>query len=81
MFITENPFSLLSETLPVSFIQAYVILMFVLVVGGTIIDVVHKKSAEYFFQNAERAKKNAKRQLSAGDKSSVLVKTIAGLLA
>jgi len=77
LFITENPFSLLSETLPVSFIQAYVILMFVLVVGGTIIDVVHKKSAEYFFQNAERAKKNAKRQLSAGDKSSVLVKTIA----
>lgn len=76
MFITDNPFSLLSETLPVSLIQAYVVLMFLLVVGGTIFDVVHKKSATYFFDKAERAKRNAKRQLSSSERRAALVQTI-----
>lgn len=76
MFITDNPFSVLSETLPAALIQAYVLAMFVLVVAGTLIDVVHKKSATYFFENAERAKKNAKVELSSSQRTSVLVKTI-----
>jgi hypothetical protein len=76
LFIIDNPFSLLSETLSAALIQTYVILMFLLVVGGTVIDVLHKKSATYFFENAEKAKKNAKRQLSSSERRSVLVKTV-----
>jgi hypothetical protein len=30
--------------------QAYVVLMVLLVIGGTLLDVVHKKSAKYFFE-------------------------------
>lgn len=75
--ITDNPFSYLSEILPVGLIQAYVLLMFVLVVGGTLIDVIHKKSATYFFANAEKARKAAKRQLSSSERRSIAIKTVA----
>ncbi|MGD9783117.1 MAG: hypothetical protein AB7E80_10665 [Hyphomicrobiaceae bacterium] len=75
--ITDNPFSALSETLPVSLIQAYVLAMFVLVVLGTLIDVVHKKSATYFFANAQKAQKQAKKKLSSADRRAVAFKTVA----
>ena len=51
--------------------------MFILVVGGTILDMMHKKSAQYFFENSEKAKKNAKRTLSGGEKTSLAVATLA----
>jgi hypothetical protein len=50
--------------------------MFLMVVGGTILDTVHKKSAKYFFENAQRAQKRAKRTLSSGEKSSLAIKTV-----
>ncbi|MCP3852216.1 MAG: adenylyl-sulfate reductase [Gammaproteobacteria bacterium] len=56
--------------------QAYVIAMFVLVVGGTIIDTLHKKSAQYFFENSEKAKSNATRQVSSGEKTSLAIQTL-----
>jgi len=37
----------------------------------------HKKSAQYFFENAEKAKKNAKRTLSGGEKAGLAVATLA----
>ena len=51
--------------------------MFIMVVVGTILDMMHKKSAKYFFENAEKAKKNAKRTLSGGEKASLAVATVA----
>jgi len=51
--------------------------MVIMVVGGTILDMLHKKSAQYFFENAEKAKKNAKRTLSGGEKASLAVSTVA----
>ncbi|MGD2161419.1 MAG: adenylyl-sulfate reductase, partial [Gammaproteobacteria bacterium] len=57
--------------------QGYVILMVLLVIGGTILDMMHKKSAEYFFQNSKRAQKDAKRTLSGGEKASLAVQTVA----
>jgi hypothetical protein len=51
--------------------------MFIMVVGGTILDMMHKKSAKYFFENAEKAKKNAKRTLGGGEKVSMAVATVA----
>ena len=51
--------------------------MVVLVIVGTVLDMAHKKSAQYFFENAEKAKKSAKRTLSGGEKASMAVATVA----
>ena len=72
-----NPFAQLSALLSPSILQGYIILMFILVVVGTILDMAHKKSAQYFFENAEKAKKNAKRTLGGGEKVSMAVATVA----
>ena len=76
--IVNNPFSELSAVIAPLIMQGYVILMFLLVVGGTILDMVHKKSARYFFENSKEAQKQAKRTLSGGEKASHAVKTVAG---
>ena len=48
-----NPFAELSGLIPPVAMQIYVILMAILVVGGTLLDTIHKKSAQYFFKNSE----------------------------
>jgi len=75
--ITSNPFSELSAFVSPAVMQGYIILMVLLVVGGTIIDMIHKKSAEYFFENAKKAKKNAKRTVGGGEKIGLAVSTVA----
>ncbi len=72
-----NPFAELSATIPASAMQTYVVLMFLAVVGGTIIDTLHKKSAQYFFENAQKARQSAKRTVSGGEKVSLAVSTLA----
>lgn len=74
---TVNPFSQLSGLVSPLAMQAYVILMVLLVAGGTIIDTIHKKSAKYFFKNAEKAKARASRQVSSVEKVSIAVQTVA----
>ncbi|MEJ2620807.1 MAG: adenylyl-sulfate reductase [Candidatus Thiodiazotropha sp.] len=74
---TTNPFSELSGTISPETMQFYVVLMVILVVGGTIIDIIHKKSAQYFFENSKKAEKNAKRTVSSGEKVSLAVQTVA----
>ncbi|MEW8506879.1 MAG: adenylyl-sulfate reductase [Candidatus Thiodiazotropha sp.] len=56
--------------------QIYVVLMIVMVIGGTILDMIHKKSAQYFFENSKKAEKNAKRTVSSGEKVSLAVQTV-----
>jgi len=72
-----NPFVELSGFITPAIMQAYVVLMFLLVIGGTILDVLHKKSAQYFFENSKKAQKSAKRTLSGGEKNGLLLKTVA----
>lgn len=72
----SNPFLGLPESITPSMMIFYIILMFLLVLGATIIDVLHKKSAQYFFENAEKAKKQATRTVSSGEKTSIAIKTI-----
>jgi len=74
--ITSNPFAELSSQIPVAVMQGYIILMVLLVVGGTILDMMHKKSAKYFFLNAEKSKKNAKRKVGAGTKIAITAKVL-----
>ena len=73
----NNPFADLATVISPGLIQAYVVLMFILVVGGTIIDMIHKKSATYFFDKAEKAKASRERELGGGEKNAILIKTIA----
>jgi hypothetical protein len=72
-----NPFAELSGPIPPIAMQIYVILMAILVVGGTLLDTIHKKSAKYFFENSEKQKKMASREVSGGEKVSIAVKTLA----
>jgi hypothetical protein len=74
---TSNPFAELSASIPVNVMQGYIILMVLLVIGGTIIDMLHKKSAKYFFENAKKAQKSAKRTVGGGEKVAIAVKVLA----
>ena len=74
---TNNPFSILSETVPTIAMQTFVIVMGLLVVVGTLVDIIHKKNVRYFFENAKKAKKAAKKKLSTGETTSVIIKTVA----
>ncbi len=76
MFDT-SPFHDLLGFLTPAVMQAYVILMFLAVIAGTIIDVVHKRSAEYFFENAQKAQRSAKRTVGGGEKAALAVSTLA----
>ncbi len=76
MFMS-NPFSELSASISPGIMQAYIILMILLVVGGTILDMIHKKSAQYFFENAKKAKKSATRTVDTGEKASIAIKVLA----
>jgi hypothetical protein len=74
---TINPFSELAGLISPFAMQVYVIVMVILVVGGTLLDTLHKKSARYFFENAEKASKMASRTVSGGEKVGIAVKTVA----
>ena len=75
MFMS-NPFSELSSFISPAIMQGYIVLMVLLVIGGTILDMIHKKSAQYFFENAKKAKKSAKRTVSVGEQSTIAVKVL-----
>jgi len=77
--ITTNPFAQLnasSDFITSGLMQAFIVLMILLVIGGTIFDVLHKKSAKYFFENTKKGQKNAKREVSSSARKSLMLKTV-----
>ena len=74
---TGNPFAALSADISPAFMQGYVIVMFLLVVAGTLFDVWHKGSAEYFFRNWRKSKAKDVKQLTGGDLAAIAVQTVA----
>jgi len=74
--LTSNPFEPLSAVISPEVMQGYVVLMVLLVIGGTLLDVVHKKSAKYFFEKGQSLKKIAKREVSGGEKMGLAVGTV-----
>ena len=72
---TVNPFAELSASIPPAVMQAYVVIMIVLVVAGTLFDVVHKGSATYFFANWRKSKSNGSKTIGGGEWVSLAVKT------
>ena len=74
--LSINPFSILAETVSPIYMQVFVIVMAILVVVGTLLDIIHKKNVKYFFDNAKKAKLSATKTLSTGEKITVVSKTI-----
>jgi len=72
----SSPFHDLLGFLSPTIMQIYVVAMFLAVVGGTILDTIHKRSAQYFFENAQKAQKAAKRTVSGGEKASLAISTL-----
>ena len=74
--LTHNPFAELSASIPPAVMTAYVVLMAVLVVAGTLFDVIHKGSARYFFVNWRTAKSRGSRQVGGGELMSLAIRTL-----
>ena len=71
---SSNPFAELSASISPSVMQTYIIVMAILVAVGTIYDVLHKKSAQYFRANMARSKAEGTK-VGGGEKISMAVKT------
>jgi hypothetical protein len=71
---TSNPFAELSGSIAPSVMQTYIVVMVVLVVMGTIYDVLHKKSAKYFRANMKKSKA-AGTSVGGGEIISIAIKT------
>ncbi|TVQ87870.1 MAG: adenylyl-sulfate reductase [Chromatiaceae bacterium] len=74
--ITSNPFAELSVLIPPAVMQAYVILMVLAVIGGTLLDIRHKKSAKYFFEKGQSLKQFALREVNRAEKIRIAVSTL-----
>ena len=74
--LTLNPFAELSASIPPFVMQTYVVIMMLLVAGGTVYDTLHKKSAQYFFRNWRKAGSTGTRPVSAGEMASLAVRTV-----
>ncbi len=72
---TSNPFAELSAFVPPGMMQLFVVVMALLVVGGTLFDVIHKQSAKYFFENMRAAQRRAKKEVGGGEKLGIAVQT------
>ena len=73
--LTVNPFAELSVSIPPAFMQTYIVIVVLLVAGGTLFDMIHKKSAKYFFSDWNKAKSSSTRQVSSGEMVSLAVQT------
>ncbi len=73
----HNPFAALSASIPPIAMQTYVVVMFLLVVCGTLIDLTHKGSARYFFKHRQVVSFGATRRVSAGEAAALAAETIA----
>ena len=73
--LSSNPFSILSETISPLAMQSFIVAMILLIVIGTVIQMIHHKNLTYFFNNAKKAKLAATKELGIGEKTSIIAKT------
>jgi hypothetical protein len=72
---TSNPFAGISASISPGVMQAFVVLMVVLVAAGTLFDILHKGSARYFFENWRRSKSRGAKEVSGGKMVSIAIRT------
>ena len=73
---TTNPFAQLSAFISPGVVQVYILAMIVLVVAGTLFDVIHKKSARYFIDNWRNEANKGPKQVGSGQIASMAVRTL-----
>jgi hypothetical protein len=72
---TSNPFAELSAFVPPAVMQTYVMVMAILVVAGTLFDIIHKWSAKYFFDNWRQSRKTGRKRVGGGEMMSIAAQT------
>ena len=72
---TINQFAELSVFISPIAMQTYVVVMILLVLGGTLFDTLHKKSAKYFFNNWQNSKNKGTRQVGSGEMVYLAIQT------
>src|SRR5262249_5688270 len=75
--LTSNPFADLSAFVPPTIMQTYIVAMILMVAGGTLFDIMHKKSATYFFNHWRDAKNKGMRRGGGGGKVFLPIQTSA----
>lgn len=72
---SRNPFAELSASVSPAVMQTYVAVMIILVVAGTLFDIVHKGSAKYFFDNWRKTKNKGSKPVGGGELASLAIQT------
>ncbi len=75
--LATNPFAEISSTIPPTVMQSFLVIMILLVVGGTIFDVIHKQSAKYFFRSMKKTKSTGDRRIEGGECAKIALATAA----
>jgi hypothetical protein len=73
--LTVNPFIELGGFVSPGLMRLFVLGMIVFVVGGTLFDVWHKRSARYFAELSDRSRRGGSRVVGSAERGSLLVKT------
>jgi hypothetical protein len=73
--LTTNPFAELAVSVSPGLMQTVVVVMILLVVGGTLFDVMHKRSAQYFAELMARSRDEGSRPVGAAERTSLMIKT------
>ena len=75
--LSGNPFAELSATVSPAVMKTYVIVMILFVIGGTLFDIWHKKSAKYFFANWQKSKDKGTKDVGSGGIAGLAIQTAA----
>ncbi len=75
--LTNNPFHEIASIIPPVAMKTFVVIMVIFVLVGTIFDVIHKKSAKYFFENMKKSKSDSTRDVGGGEKIKIACATAA----
>jgi len=73
---TNNAFAAAAPSLPAGFMQWYLVLMVLAVIVGTLLDMAHKGSATYFFNNWRKSKAKGGRQIGGGELVAIATETV-----
>lgn len=73
---TSNPFAELTSFLSPRFMQVYVVLMVIAVAIGTLIDMLHKKSARFFLRDWKKKRAAATRRVGLAGVAAHAIRTL-----
>ena len=73
--LTVNPFATAAPLIPGGFLKVFLVVMILAVIVGTLIEMIHKGNAKFFFANMTKAKARRKREVGGGELVGIAVQT------